>query len=108
MSACTCLPCQRHVNRFTRLSPEQVFSMFEAAEAASRAKVDRDERARAALDDAWRAVNGSPEWEAAMEHWLAVDMERDTAPVAAYLAPVKRWGGGPAILDNWYWDRNSL
>ena len=108
MSACTCVPCQRRVNRFTRLSPEQVFAALEAAEAARLARADHERRARAALDDAERAVNGSPEWEAALERWLAVDMERDTAPIAAYLAPVKRWSGGPAVLDNWYWDRNSF
>lgn len=104
---CTCNACQRHEDRFWLLSPAQVFDMLEAAEQARAIRADIATRARAALDAADRAPFGSPEWEAAMDRWLATDMERDNAPIAAYLQPVKRWAGGPPELDAWYWDRPS-
>lgn len=39
-----------------------------------------------------------------------VDCEQKLGlPVPAYIAPVKRWAGGPSLTtDNWYWDYNSF
>ena len=35
----------------------------------------------------------------------ATNVLREHLPIPAYIAPIKRWGGGPVEMDNWYWDR---
>lgn len=60
----------------------------------------------------WTAVNDSQGW----AQWIGTgpddpDAERkplEPLPVGAYIAPVKRWAGGPPEMDAWYWDYNAF
>jgi hypothetical protein len=91
-------------DRFSRLSETEVAEMQSKARAAEVAW-----NALRKIDDvAIGLIAGSSTTDrhvaSAMQDVLdAANTLRDHLPVPAYIAPVKRWAGGPG--DNWYWDR---
>jgi len=104
MSACTCGACRRHVNRFTRLSPAQVFEGLERAEVARQERAALSEEIAAAFASA--IALPALEIDKGIERWAALWDARERLPVSAYISPFRRWAGGPVELDAWYWDQH--
>ena len=94
-------------DRFMKIEPSVVAAMHRKAEQAAIMRAYVESCAHRAMAD-MRGDDVTPEVAArAVATWNAVvEVEREmNMPVPAYIAPVKRWAGGPATGDAWYWDR---
>ncbi len=92
------------MNRFWKLTEAEVTSMQEEARKATALRADINRRRQEAME-AICGLNNSMTVEEALKAFRAADDEEREIPIPAYIAPVKRWAGGKADLDAWYWDR---
>jgi hypothetical protein len=92
------------MNRFSHLTEDEVTSLQREAAEAQKVRDDIDRRAQDALDVICGRSDAMSVEEALAQFKEATEEERE-APIPAYIAPVKRWAGGPPEIDAWYWDR---
>ncbi len=92
------------MSKFWKLSEAEVAFLQEEARKATILRADIDRRCQAAVDVICGRSDAMTVEEALVAFEAAVAEEK-AAPVPAYIAPVKRWAGGPPDIDAWYWDR---
>lgn len=107
MATCQCTGCMKKVNKFSHLTPAQVFNALEHYDAAVKANTDCYDKILVALNE-MRAATNPVDGDAALDRWSKAHDEYAQCDVPAYVMPVKRWAGGPPELDAWYWDYNSF
>lgn len=107
MATCQCMGCVKKVNKFSHLTPTQVFDALERYDAAVNTSADCYDKILIALNEMLAATNPA-DCDAALEKWSKAHDEYERCDVPAYAMPVKRWAGGPPELDAWYWDYNSF
>jgi len=91
-------------DRFWKLTKDEVASMQKEAREAAALRADLDRRCLEATEVICGLSDAMSVEEAQEEYQKAADVLQK-APVPAYIAPVKRWAGGPPESDAWYWDR---
>lgn len=91
------------MNRFWKMTKEEVAALQKEAREAAALRADIDRRCLEATEVIC-GLSDAMTVEEALEAFQAAADEKQKAPVPAYIAPVKRWAGGNVDRDAWYWD----
>jgi hypothetical protein len=91
------------MNRYLHMSEAEVIRLNRKADQAAAMRAYHQECADRAMADLRSGDYARFEavWNALLESEQSI---APPLPVPAYIRPVKRWAGGPADLDAWYWD----